>query len=74
MPPRSISTRFWLPALIACLFLSGCPTTPVTQEGASASAQMARAERLAREGKSAQAAELYERLAAGAPKIGRAHV
>ncbi len=67
MPPRSISTRFWLPALIACLFLSGCPTTPVTQEGASASAQMARAERLAREGKSAQAAELYERLAAGAP-------
>lgn len=67
MPPRSISTRFWLPALIACLFVSGCPTTPVTQEGASASAQMARAERLAREGKSAQAAELYERLAAGAP-------
>lgn len=67
MPPRSISTRFWLPALIACLFLSGCPTTPVTQEGASASAQMARAERLSREGKSAQAAALYERLAAGAP-------
>lgn len=68
MPPRSIPPRFWLLALLASLFLSGCPSTPVTQEGVSADRQVARAERLAREGKSAEAAALYESLAAQSPK------
>src|SRR5690606_31258091 len=42
--------------------------TPVTQEGTSADRQVARAERLAREGKSTEAAALYESLAAQSPK------
>ncbi|NLG78099.1 MAG: ABC transporter substrate-binding protein [Xanthomonadaceae bacterium] len=67
MPPWSISTRHWLLALLACVFISGCPSTPVMRDGVSANAQVARAERLSREGKAAEAAALYESAAAQSP-------
>ncbi len=67
MSSTSICARHWLLTLLACLLIAGCETTPVGSEGVGADRQVARAERLAREGSHAEAAVLYESSAAQAP-------
>lgn len=68
MPSLSILARRCLPALLACLALAACETPPTVREGASADRQVARAERLSREGRAAEAAAAYESLAAQSPE------
>lgn len=60
-------TRCYLLTLLTCLLLAGCETAPVSSESATADRQVARAERLSREGNFAEAAALYESSAAQAP-------
>jgi len=67
MPSLSIIARRSLPALLACLVLSACETTPPVRDTTSIDRQVARAERLARDGHAAEAAAVYESLAVQSP-------
>jgi Putative lipoprotein len=68
MPSCLLSPRHWLLVLFASVLLAGCETTPTSgSDTAGSERQIARAERLAREGKPAEAAALYETVAAQSP-------
>ncbi len=68
MSNRPISMRCWLAFLLACTLLAGCEgTTPSRPQSAGAEREMARAERLSREGDARGAAKIYEGIAAQSP-------
>lgn len=57
----------WFALSLCVMLLAGCETQPVQPERPSANRQLARAERLSRDGEHAEAAQLYESLAEQSP-------